>query len=614
MDAQRVGMHPSIGSMPGGPGQQGVAPSSYDYGSQHMMGMSGGFAMPHTFQTPGVMPQQVPQHLGFNPYAFQPMGLPPMQQQSQQYQHPQQLQRPFGQLQHQQHPQQHLQQQQQQHHQHQQQQQPHTSGLPSQGMQACLQSQTSGARLSESGFKPYAGAGAEQSPQSQGVAAPSAQAQHGSFSGGGNQTSAANGHVSGQTAQPDTQQGAWGIGMGGMGNLQMSQIADGPANWSVSMPPNPMLPSQTPGMMPSGMQMPPGSGVGYSGAHSMGGPPPGNISSLASLLGPFLPQNSAGGGQVANAGIEDSKPHAGAMDYNTAYVPRHHKVLLAQALSLLMVVASDMPGFNILLALSLALGRCTHYRTAHCERPLQVAHCARRAEPAHSTDGGRAKRSRSGAAVSDRHGRSSVGADTAGGGSIYGDADDRDGGDGGSGGGKQESVVEKRLKQNREAARRSRERKRLLKEDLQRRLPELQQQHDDMVAEVDELMSSVWVRHLLALARLLAHLPACLCGVVTLGSSPATGHTWCLSMLQCQANSCADHCNTISPACAVLKLKARFGVAARVWPHQAQANAHTCLCAGQRVEAAEQGDAGAHAATERLHRVVRRSRRLLGDP
>lgn len=54
--------------------------------------------------------------------------------------------------------------------------------------------------------------------------------------------------------------------------------------------------------------------------------------------------------------------------------------------------------------------------------------------------------------------------------------------------------MEKRLKQNREAARRSRERKRMLKEELQRRMPLLQKQHDDMVAEVDELMKSMWVR------------------------------------------------------------------------------------------------------------------------
>jgi bZIP transcription factor len=66
------------------------------------------------------------------------------------------------------------------------------------------------------------------------------------------------------------------------------------------------------------------------------------------------------------------------------------------------------------------------------------------------------------------------------------------------GGGRQESVVEKRLKQNREAARRSRERKRLLKEELQRRMPILQKQHDHMVAEVDELMKSMWVRPLAA--------------------------------------------------------------------------------------------------------------------
>eukprot|EP00892_Ulva_mutabilis_P001508 jgi/Ulvmu1/11358/UM075_0018.1 len=54
------------------------------------------------------------------------------------------------------------------------------------------------------------------------------------------------------------------------------------------------------------------------------------------------------------------------------------------------------------------------------------------------------------------------------------------------------SLVEKRLKQNREAARRSRERKRHLKEELRRRMPVLQKQHDEMAAEVDELMKSMW--------------------------------------------------------------------------------------------------------------------------
>jgi hypothetical protein len=57
--------------------------------------------------------------------------------------------------------------------------------------------------------------------------------------------------------------------------------------------------------------------------------------------------------------------------------------------------------------------------------------------------------------------------------------------------GRQESIVEKRLKQNREAARRSRERKRQLKEELHRRMPVLQKQHDDLAAEVDELMKSM---------------------------------------------------------------------------------------------------------------------------
>lgn len=57
-----------------------------------------------------------------------------------------------------------------------------------------------------------------------------------------------------------------------------------------------------------------------------------------------------------------------------------------------------------------------------------------------------------------------------------------------------ENVVEKRLKQNREAARRSRERKRHLKEELRRRLPILQEQHDAMAAEVDNLMKCIQVR------------------------------------------------------------------------------------------------------------------------
>lgn len=61
------------------------------------------------------------------------------------------------------------------------------------------------------------------------------------------------------------------------------------------------------------------------------------------------------------------------------------------------------------------------------------------------------------------------------------------------------SLVEKRLKQNREAARRSRERKRHLKEELRRRMPVLQKQHDEMAAEVDELMKSMWVWHLFLL-------------------------------------------------------------------------------------------------------------------
>lgn len=119
------------------------------------------------------------------------------------------------------------------------------------------------------------------------------------------------------------------------------------------------------------------------------------------------------------------------------------------------------------------------------------------AEPAHSAECGRGKRIRSSVAVSERQSRGGGTADAAAAAaaaSAPGDADAKDGG--ADGNGKNESVVEKRLKQNREAARRSRERKRLLKEDLQRRLPELQAQHDAMVAEVDELMSSVWVRRL----------------------------------------------------------------------------------------------------------------------
>jgi hypothetical protein len=56
-----------------------------------------------------------------------------------------------------------------------------------------------------------------------------------------------------------------------------------------------------------------------------------------------------------------------------------------------------------------------------------------------------------------------------------------------------ENIVEKRLKQNREAARRSRERKRHLKEELQQRLPILQQQHDAMASEVDKLIKCIRV-------------------------------------------------------------------------------------------------------------------------
>lgn len=55
-------------------------------------------------------------------------------------------------------------------------------------------------------------------------------------------------------------------------------------------------------------------------------------------------------------------------------------------------------------------------------------------------------------------------------------------------------MVEKRLKQNREAARRSRDRKRQLKEDLRNRIPALQEEHDSLTEQVDELMKHLWVR------------------------------------------------------------------------------------------------------------------------
>lgn len=69
------------------------------------------------------------------------------------------------------------------------------------------------------------------------------------------------------------------------------------------------------------------------------------------------------------------------------------------------------------------------------------------------------------------------------------------GGGGGvaTGGEEEESVVEKRLKQNREAARRSRDRKRRLKDDLRNRLPVLQEEHDSLTDQVDELMKHLWV-------------------------------------------------------------------------------------------------------------------------
>ena len=54
-------------------------------------------------------------------------------------------------------------------------------------------------------------------------------------------------------------------------------------------------------------------------------------------------------------------------------------------------------------------------------------------------------------------------------------------------------MVEKRLKQNREAARRSRDRKRQLKEDLRNRIPVLQEEHDSLTDQVDELLKHLWV-------------------------------------------------------------------------------------------------------------------------
>lgn len=69
------------------------------------------------------------------------------------------------------------------------------------------------------------------------------------------------------------------------------------------------------------------------------------------------------------------------------------------------------------------------------------------------------------------------------------------GGGGGvtTGGEEVESVVEKRLKQNREAARRSRDRKRQLKEYLRDRIPVLQEEHATLTDQVHELMKHLWV-------------------------------------------------------------------------------------------------------------------------
>jgi uncharacterized protein YhaN len=63
-----------------------------------------------------------------------------------------------------------------------------------------------------------------------------------------------------------------------------------------------------------------------------------------------------------------------------------------------------------------------------------------------------------------------------------------------TGGEEAESVVEKRLKQNREAARRSRDRKRRLKEELRSRIPMLQEEHDMLTDQVDDVMKHLWVR------------------------------------------------------------------------------------------------------------------------
>jgi hypothetical protein len=76
-------------------------------------------------------------------------------------------------------------------------------------------------------------------------------------------------------------------------------------------------------------------------------------------------------------------------------------------------------------------------------------------------------------------------------------------------------MVEKRLKQNREAARRSRDRKRKLKESLQQRMPLLQSQHDRLLAAVDKLMQHMWVWHQCHASACMLWMPICRCSRCT---------------------------------------------------------------------------------------------------
>lgn len=57
-----------------------------------------------------------------------------------------------------------------------------------------------------------------------------------------------------------------------------------------------------------------------------------------------------------------------------------------------------------------------------------------------------------------------------------------------------QKLVMKRLKQNRESARKSRERKKLYKEHLQQRIPILRKQHEEMSASLDVMLKTVRVR------------------------------------------------------------------------------------------------------------------------